>query len=202
MIRAFVAVELTTELRNAIARVQEQLKQELTQQAPVSRLQWVRPDSIHLTLKFLGDIEDRRVEDIRQALGLAVGTSPAFSVEVAGLGVFPDLRAPRVVWVGFSNEGDELVPLVRLAGQVDRALGELGYELESRPFSPHLTLARVRDRSREIGQALSRSGLLAERFPLGQLEITAVCLMRSDLRPTGAIYTRLCEAPLLSHEER
>ena len=196
MIRAFVAVELTDELRSAIALVQTQVKAELARElrrtAPDARLQWVRPEAIHLTLKFLGDIEDGQVEDIAQALAVAVSPQARFSMEVGGLGVFPDLRAPRVLWIGLSGPG----PLVSLAQSVDQALAGLDFSLETRPFNPHLTLARIKERGREVGKALAVIGLLAQGSPVGTLPVQTVSLMRSELKPSGAVYSRLREVGL------
>ncbi len=117
---------------------------------------------------------------------------------VQEIGVFPDIRAPRVLWVGLANQPDQLAQLEslrRLVGEVDRALHGLGFPLETRPFSPHLTLARIKERPHEIGKALSER-LMPLATPLGTLHVGAVALMKSDLRPSGAVYTRLCESAL------
>lgn len=204
MIRAFVAVELDAALRNGIARTQDHLKQSLTKAIPAVRLQWVRPEAIHLTLKFLGSIEERRVSEIQETLRSALHGQPPFTVEVGGVGVFPDLRAPRVLWLGLSGQsGPENASLPQqdirqLAATVDRALGTIGFPPEDRPFRPHLTLARIKERSREVGQALQDLGLLNPGSQVGRLELQTVSLMKSDLKPSGAVYTRLWELPLKS----
>jgi len=197
MIRTFVAIELDEEIRKAIAgtqrQVQEQLMKQLRHTASDVRVQWVRPDSIHLTLKFLGDIDEARVEDIRTALLPAVGRQSRLAMEVGGLGVFPDLRLPRVLWVGLSGQVDALM---RVAAEVEAALTGVGFPPESRPLSPHLTLARIKERSREVGKGLADSGLMTQPFRVGSLAVHAVCLMKSDLKPSGAVYSRLVEVPL------
>jgi len=197
MIRTFVAIELDEEIRKAIAgiqrQVQEQLMKQLRHTASDVRVQWVRPDSIHLTLKFLGDIDEARVEDIRAALLSAVRTQSRLAVEVGGLGVFPDLRAPRVLWVGLFGQVDALM---RVAAEVEAALTGVGFPPESRPLSPHLTLARIKERSRDVGKGLADSGLMTQPFRVGSLAVHAVCLMKSDLKPSGAVYSRLVEVPL------
>ncbi len=197
MIRTFVAIELDEEIRKAIAgtqrQVQEQLMKQLRHTASDVRVQWVRPDSIHLTLKFLGDIDEARVEDIRAALLSAVETQSRLTVEVGGLGVFPDLRAPRVLWVGLFGQVDALM---RVAAEVEAAVTGVGFPPESRPLSPHLTLARIKERSREVGKGLTDSGLMTQPFRVGSLAVHAVCLMKSDLNPSGAVYSRLVEVPL------
>ncbi len=187
MIRTFIAVELDSTLKQAIASVQETLQREL-HLTPSVRMQWVRTDSIHLTLKFLGDIEERRVEDILQALDVAGRDHAPFSVDVKGVGVFPDLRAPRVVWVGLSGHIDRVI---RLAGSIDAALIPLGFQLEHKPYTPHLTLARVKEQSRAIGKALADSGVMRESTGVGTLSIQAVALMKSEPTPSGSIYSRL-----------
>lgn len=196
MIRAFVAVEIDPVLRQRIARAQEQIRERIGREfrslGQEVRIQWVRPDSIHLTLKFLGDIDERLIGDIQQALTLAVAAQPQFSVEVGGAGAFPDPRAPRVLWLGLSGHVEALV---RLAAEVDQALIALGFPPEAKPYSPHLTLARIKERSREMGKMLTGSGVLAHAAQLGSLDVRAVALMKSDLRPSGAVYTRLVEIP-------
>lgn len=194
MIRAFVAVEPSAVLRQALAKTQAELRSLLQQAVGREvRIQWVKPDSIHLTLKFLGDIPEERLADIQAALARAAGKHVRFSVKAQGLGVFPDPRAPRVLWVGLTGDDQALA---QLAKDVEEALATIGYAPEAKPFTPHLTLARVKDRSRDIGRALSQDRLLEREWTLGPLVVEAVSLMKSELRPTGAVYTELCRAPL------
>lgn len=200
MMRAFVAIDLDADARKALIRAQEQAKdstmRELSRSAPEVRIQWVRPDSIHLTLKFLGEIADARVEEIQRALAPSIQAQARFSLQVGGFGVFPDLRAPRVLWVGISGQREQTSTLARLAGDVNSGLDALGFLREARPFSPHLTLARIKERSREVGRALAESGLMTQTESFGSLKVDAVALIRSDLKPSGAVYTRLWEVPL------
>src|SRR5690242_15180016 len=121
MIRTFVAVELGVPLRRALAQVQTTLRSRLEQSVgPGVRIQWVKPESIHLTLKFLGDISEDRVTDVQAVLARVAGGHNRFTVDVEGLGVFPDVRAPRVVWIGLTAHVDALK---RLAADVEAALG-------------------------------------------------------------------------------
>src|SRR6185295_15589182 len=201
MVRAFIAVELNSAVRTAIsnlqAQVKDELNRELRQSVPDIRLQWVKPESIHLTLKFLGDIREEQVDGICSSLTSALATQSGFSLEVGGLGVFPDLRAPRVLWIGLEQaERNGPSPAVQLAETVERAMTSLDFLPEAKPFTPHLTLARIKERSREVGKALSSLGLLAKGRAMGTLPVNAVSLMRSELQPSGAVYTRLCEIPL------
>jgi RNA 2',3'-cyclic 3'-phosphodiesterase len=188
MIRTFIAVELDPALKQAITGVQGTLQGELHRLTPGVRLQWVRPDSIHLTLKFLGDIEESQVGDILQALERAGRDQAPFSLDVQGFGVFPDLRGPRVLWIGFSGHTDRLI---RLAGSIDAALAPLGFHVEHKPYTPHLTLARVKGQSLAIGKALADSGAMRDFTSMGTLSIQAVALMKSELTPSGSIYSRL-----------
>lgn len=194
MIRAFVAVEPSASLRQALAKAQADLRARLQNAVGREvRIQWVRPDSIHLTLKFLGDIPKERLADIQAALVRAAGRHVRFSVKTEGLGVFPDLRAPRVLWVGVTGDGQALA---RLAADVEEALAAIGYAPEAKPFTPHLTLARVKGGSRDVGRALSQDRLLDREWTLGPLTVDAVSLMKSELQPSGAVYTELCRVPL------
>ena len=189
MIRTFVAVELGAPLRQALAQAQAGLRSRLEKTAgPDVRIQWVRPDSIHLTLKFLGDIPENRVPEVHAALVGAAGRHARFTLAAEGLGVFPDARAPRVVWVGLVDHGGALQ---RLAADVEAALDAIGFAPEAKPFHPHLTLARIKERSREAGRALSAGGMLAHETKPGPLPVEAVSLMKSELRPSGAVYTEL-----------
>lgn len=202
MIRAFIAVELDAALRSGIGRTQDALKRALAKTSPAVRLQWVRSESIHLTLKFLGSIEEQRVSEIQDALRSALQDRPAFAVVIGGIGVFPDLRAPRVLWVDISGpehaSGEQQAEhaISQLAGTVDRTLATIGFPPEDRPFSPHLTLARIKESSREVGRALAESGVMTQGVTLGRLPVERIALVRSDLKPSGAVYTKLWELPL------
>lgn len=197
MIRTFVAVELDEALRAAIGRAQaalrDKLDRELRRADPGTRIQWVRPESVHVTLKFLGDIEEDRVATVGQALERAVVGVAPFALDVGGLGMFPEAGGPRVLWLGLSGPVEAMA---RLASAVDAALQEIGFPPEDRPFTPHLTLARVKERSREVGRAMAACGLPGRETAVGRLEVRALALMKSELRPTGARYTRLQEVRL------
>ena len=194
MIRTFVAVELDASLRQALAQAQAKLRSQLHKTLnPDVRIQWVKPESIHLTLKFLGDIPEDRVPDVQASLARVADGHSRFTVRIEGWGVFPDVRAPRVVWVGMATHVDALK---RLAADIESALGAIGFAPEPRPFHPHLTLARVKERSREVGRAVSAGGLPTQEVKLGELTIAAVSLMKSELQPSGPVYVRLCHVPL------
>lgn len=194
MIRTFVAVELEASVRQALAQVQATLRSRLEKSVGSGvRIQWVKPESIHLTLKFLGDMPEDRVPDVQTVLTRVAGGHSRFTVDVEGLGVFPDARAPRVLWVGLTAHVDALK---RLAADVEAVLGAIGFAPESKPFNPHLTLARIKERSRDIGQTLAVDRMLERAAPIGTVMVNAIALMKSELKPSGAVYTKLCEVSL------
>jgi 2'-5' RNA ligase len=153
----------------------------------------VRPESLHLTLKFLGEIDEESVPDVLVALRIAAQRHGAFSLGVQGIGVFPDARGPKVVWAGLSGDVDTLTAL---ALAVEEALIPAGIPPEGRPFTPHLTIARIKDGAREIGKALTANGFLESRLEMGSMNVHEVVLMKSDLKPSGSVYTRLDTVPL------
>jgi 2'-5' RNA ligase len=183
-IRSFVAIELPDGVKGGLVKLRRELERD-----EHTFIKWVDPEAIHLTLKFLGNISSKRVTEITKAIGEAAQGISSFHLEISKLGAFPNLKQPRVLWVGIGGELDELLSLQR---NVDSVLGPLGFAKEERSFTPHLTLARVRERSSP-----------AERKSFGELVMTANCeinyyldikdvsLMRSQLTPGGAIYTRL-----------
>jgi len=185
-IRAFVAIELSDSLAAALAETQRRLKD----RAPLP-VRWTDPRGIHLTLKFLGDVDAGRMGAIEEAVTRAVAGTGPFRIALGALGGFPTLARPRVIWLGL--EGD-LPALERLQQRVERELAPLGFPPEGRPFTAHLTLGRVR----EGGKRPATAGAwpdVADLRGVGQT-VEGVSLMRSDLHPTGAVYTRLAAFPL------
>jgi RNA 2',3'-cyclic 3'-phosphodiesterase len=183
-IRSFIAVELPGEVKSALRSVQEQL---ISDNPHVAK--WVDPGSIHLTLKFLGNMPAGKTEAIAQAIKKAAQGIKPFCLAVSGLGAFPTLKRPQVVWVGL--EGD-IEQVKQLQTNIETQVSPLGFPTENRPFTAHLTLARLRDTAafnekERLGEKLS--GL---EIPPGlTVNVNCVSLMRSQLTPSGAIYTRL-----------
>ena len=183
-IRSFIAIELPAELRLEIGQLQAQLK---SGQPP--RVKWVDPDSIHLTLKFLGNIAIDRTAKITSALEEAAQGIPSFRLKVKDPGAFPNLKRVRVVWVGISGE---VAQLSRLLQRIESNLAALGFTPESRPFSPHLTLARIHnqaspDERQRLGQLIADTKFEAD----STIMVNAISLMRSQLTREGAIYSRV-----------
>jgi 2'-5' RNA ligase len=183
-IRTFIAVELPPEIRLALETLQARLKS--PDQAWVK---WVDPRGIHLTLKFLGNIATDRVNEIIAAMREAAEGTPTLHLELKGTGVFPNLRRVQVAWVGLDGEIDRLIQLQQ---RIEASLARLGFARESRPFTPHLTLARVRDRAsaeerQAFGQAIASASLEANYA----FEVTAIGLIKSQLTRAGALYSQL-----------
>jgi RNA 2',3'-cyclic 3'-phosphodiesterase len=176
--RVFLAVDLTPELRNGLAKLQRELEP-LTDTA-----RWVAPESIHITLKFIGEVVEKRLEDIDTALtGL---TWKSFSITVRGVGFFPGNRSPRVFWAGM-----EAPTMQNLAEELDSRMERLGFEKEKRAFRPHITLARARD-SRIDSSLVTAAAKYAEH-DFGFFTVDRIFLFKSILKPTGAVYERLKE---------
>ena len=151
---------------------------------------WVRPESIHLTLKFLGEIDDAKVRDVAAGLEKAAEGFHPFSLEVGGVGAFPNARAPKVVWAGIKESAE----LTKLQKSVDERLSSIGFEAETRPFTPHLTLCRIK--SAEDARAIGR--LLSEAKPQAKaaFDVGSFVFMKSVLKPQGAVHTDIKEFAL------
>lgn len=187
-LRLFVACELPDEARQGLAAVQQLLRER-----GADGLRWVRPEGIHLTLKFLGQVQARRLEAIERALGRAVRDPFRLSVRLARLGSFGGSAGLRVVWVGL--EGD-VQPLAGLATRVERALEPMGFSRERRPFAAHLTLARVREGVSPRDRRQLFELIRAVELPLLPVAtLDTVSLMQSTLEPGGAVYRCLARFP-------
>ena len=183
-IRSFVAIELPDGVKGGLAKLRRELERD-----EHTFIKWVDPEAIHLTLKFLGNIFSKRVMEITKAIEEATrGISP-FHLEISGLGAFPSPKQPRVLWVGIGGELDKLLSLQR---NVDSVLAPLGFAKEERSFTPHLTLARVRERTSPTERKTFGELLMSTNSEINYyLDVKDVSLMRSQLTPGGAIYTRL-----------
>ncbi len=200
MIRSFLASEVDEHLCREVARLQQLLKQQLPNDpARHSRIQWVQPSNIHLTLKFLGNTDERSVEPLREAISHCTAAHHAIHIPLERLGVFPQIQQPRVLWIGPSEEweqGEASRRLTALHRAIEECCRSFGFAPEGRPLSPHLTLARIKDGERHVGQALAQTGVLDRPVMTGSLPVGAIVLMKSELRPTGSVYTKLWEVTL------
>ena len=183
-VRCFVAVELPAEARRCVGGLVAGLRE-----ADVRGLRPVNPEGVHLTLKFLGDVAASQVGAVSSAMEGAAADARPFDLELRGVGGFPDLRRPRVLWVGVAGD---LEALQRLYEAVEEALAPLGFPPEGRAFTPHLTLARLRDGTSPEDRARAATQLTSLAWEEGaRVPVRGVSLMRSTLRPGGAVYARL-----------
>ncbi len=188
--RLFIAVALPGPVISVLEEAQDALKA-----AGAPRIvTWVAPANIHLTLKFLGETPITQCDAISAALSGAAGQHGPFTLSTSALGCFPSARDPRVIWTGLGGDVD---PLQHLHKSIERATARLGFPPEQRPFSPHLTLGRVRrDATRAEAERL---GILIGHSappPSVRWSVTELSLFRSELKPSGAVYTRLHSVPL------
>lgn len=185
MTRAFIAVCLDEPTRTAVAAEIERLR-------PLSRaVAWVPSQNLHLTLRFLGEQNDGRLAEALLGIEEAATACAPFALTLHGLGAFPGLERPRILWVGVA----EGAPAIRaLQSEVETALGRRQFVPESRPWHPHLTIGRVFDPRRwrrDTSPALRESIARAATTRFGTLDVSRVVLMRSDLSPSGARYSEL-----------
>jgi 2'-5' RNA ligase len=188
--RSFVALLLNDATREAVAAEIERLR-------PRGRaVAWVPPPNLHFTLRFLGDQTADRLREVEQALEETAAAWSPFSMTLVGLGAFPSLDRPRILWVGVS-EGAAAARALQLGIEV--ALDARGFAREARPWHPHLTIGRVFDdrgwRSRS-GAAVREAVAGAAARPFGLVPVRAISLMRSDLSPRGARYQEVASLPL------
>ena len=188
-VRSFIAIELPDELKQELTQLEDRLK--LSNQPWV---RWVNPYSIHLTLKFLGNIATDRIDQITRSMEEASRGIAPFHLQVRELGVFPNLKRVQVAWVGVKGEVDTVQQLQR---RIESGLVPLGFAAESRRFTAHLTLARVSNRAspnerQRFGELIASSSFEA----VHSIEVNAVNLMKSQLTREGAIYTRISSVAL------
>jgi 2'-5' RNA ligase len=185
LIRSFLAIELPETILKKIGQVQEDLK------SSHADVRWVSPEKIHLTLKFFGNIDEWRSEPIVKSIAGATQTTSSFPLRAKGIGAFPNVKNPRVIWMGMVDEKEGLTSFQK---QLETELEKIGFEPENRPFQAHLTLGRVKS-SRGRDELVARMERYREE-EFGDFRVEKVTLFRSDLRPTGPIYTPLREIRL------
>lgn len=175
--RLFLGIELTDPLRAAVDRVQSLLRDSRAD------VRWVQPATAHVTLHFLGEVDDDAVARLDAALVPIVAAAPPMSLHLDGVGAFPDELHPRVLWIGC---GGDTRPLAHLHGAMGEALRRLGLPVETRPFHPHVTVGRVRS-GRNLARLSSALARLRDARA-GELPVLGIVLFRSELTPAGAHY--------------
>ena len=193
--RAFLAVAIAAELRDRISAVQQQLK-DLVAAGPGRRVRvtWVKPETIHLTIKFLGEIDEAAVEPLRVSVGAAIDGQPAIKIPLGTVGAFPRLQAPRALWIGPPSNWDSLNEAkgaLELAARIDAVCEKFAVPRDAHPWRPHLTVARVREGQRDAGRALETSELTTRTHDIGILHVDEISLMKSEMRPDGPVHTPL-----------
>jgi len=183
--RTFIAVELPENIKNKIGELQTPLKRT---NAFVS---WVKPENIHITLKFLGEVPEEKINEVFSATEAALKETKKFKMNLKGTGAFPDFRRPRVIWVGTGKGGEELS---NMANKIEEEMEKIGYPKENRKFSPHFTIGRVKS-PKDIEKLMER--VKTTDFETEDIEVNEVTVMKSQLHPAGAIYTPLEKIPLL-----
>lgn len=176
-IRTFICLEIPPSIKERIARLQSSLR------LIDAQVSWVKAANIHLTIKFLGDVPATQIDGVCEAASRAAHSVSDFEIEVGGAGCFPSRKNPRVLWIGFTSISESLK---RLHRSVEDELAREGFARESKSFSPHLTIGRLRSprNSTELAEELIRKGFEAETFRAEEMIV-----MRSDLNPGGSIYT-------------
>jgi 2'-5' RNA ligase len=183
--RLFLAVFPPAEVQRAAFGLIEALRR------PGDGVSWVKPENLHYTLRFLGEVGDDGAQRAAEAATEAAAKSREFPAALGGLGAFPDPRRARVIWVGMS-EGDEA--LVALAGELDRALAKRGFGAPDKPFSAHLTLGRVRESRRDWTAALAEP---VAADPAVRFTVDRIGVVESQLSPRGSIYTVRSEVAMV-----
>jgi len=180
LIRSFLAIELPKPILGKIEEVQGDLR------STHADVRWVSPEKIHLTLKFFGNIEESRIDLIFKSIEEPMRDALPFSIRVRGAGAFPSMKNPRVIWMGLAD-GKEM--LISLQKQIGDRLEKIGFEPEDRPFQPHLTLGRMKSSRGKEELVRRMEKYTVEEF--GAFQVEKVGLFKSDLRPSGPIYTQL-----------
>ena len=180
-IRAFLAVDPPQEVLNEVGIIQDRFKKAIR-----GDIRWVKPEGIHLTLKFFGYVSETDIANISEVVKNNIVNIKPFMLNIRRVGVFPSINRARVLWLGIDGDIDVLIKLQK---SIDTELHKYGFEMENRPFSPHLTLARIKEPKGLIG--LAKIMEKSEEYTAGSFTIDGLNLFKSTLTPKGAIYTKL-----------
>ena len=194
VIRTFIAIDLPSDVRDSLEQVISKLKEQL----PGTLVRWVEADKIHLTLKFLGDVSSKNLDIVKKIVASEAAKRQTMEIGIGGIGAFPKTLHPRVVWIGVEAPSE----LDDLRRGIEDGVARLGYERDKYAFTPHLTLGRVSRKA--SGKDIRKVGKVLHDFNVGYLgaaRVEEVNIYRSDLHPTGPVYTKLLAAPLKEHDQ-
>jgi len=182
--RTFIAIEIPSEIKSALAALQNELRR------AGAEVSWTKPENIHLTLKFLGEVDERRIGEVEKVCVDSAAEFPSFALSLGATGVFPNSRQPRVLWAGLSGDVEKTDEMRR---RLDERLALIGFGREEKGFQPHLTIGRMKS-NRKSRELLA----LTDSHPLPALSfvVSEIVLMKSELHPAGARYTPLAKASM------
>lgn len=184
-LRSFIAIELPPHIRANLERITSRMK------STTAEVRWVKTADIHLTLKFLGDIDEEGIPELAGAIAKCTSGILPFALSVRSIGAFPNEHNPQVIWIGAADDTGRLALLQQT---IETALKRMGFKSEKRPFAPHLTLGRLKSpRGKETARRALQDLKSAD---CGSYEVDRICLFKSDLKPSGAVYTILNSFPL------
>ena len=183
-IRSFIAIDTLPEVKEEVAKLQEALR------STNAEVRWDSREKFHITLKFLGNVEEATLQSMASLLETELAAFSPFGLIYQGVGCFPNLHRPRVIWVGAHNEDSTLS---RVFEKIEQIASSFGFPREERQFHPHITVGRVKG-SKNIKALVSE--IEVAKFPVQQSAINEIILMKSDLKPTGSVYTVLRRFPL------
>jgi 2'-5' RNA ligase len=183
-LRCFIALELPEELKKNIYVCIEKMK------AARADVKWVRTENLHLTLKFLGDTAEELLKSINERLISLAKAHDRFYFHISGAGVFPNVKYPRVVWLGVHDSEE----IIKLQHDIEESMAGLGFKRDGKQFTPHLTIGRVRS-LRNTGALMKELATLKE-VDFGKIEVVNITLMKSELKPGGAEHFKLSEIPI------
>ncbi len=183
-LRCFIALELPEELKKNIYVYIEKLK------AAGADVKWVRTENLHLTLKFLGNTPEELLKDINERLFFLSKSYERFPLQVSGAGAFPNIKYPRVIWLGVHDSEE----IIKLQHDIDESMAGLGFERDDKQFTPHLTIGRVKFMRNK--DALIKELATLKEANFGKIEVINITLMKSELKPGGAEHSKLSEIPV------
>lgn len=184
-LRCFIAIEMSDPIKKEVGKLLDIM------QKHDADIKWVAPENVHLTLKFLGSTTDALLPDIRKSLSKILSSYKPFYIRIYGTGIFPNRKYPRIIWTGIYDSDI----LNKMRADIEQAMALLGFQKEDKEFNPHLTLGRVRSPKGVVNIVNELDNYKIMEF--GMLHVDHIKLMKSDLKPKGAVYTCLHDIPLM-----